>query len=422
MAPTGVAESSGTQTVNVASLRPGTRLQQHLFDESGVLLLAANTEITPRFLELLRGRGVRTVQLRQAEPPRSRGKRTYNFQSSLAAKKSTSSKSTVAPQETKDQPASVAAPSKRKAATDPLDRAAEEHQQYVARAEEGVQAFQQATRVLNDVCDKLLRGVTLSSDTIHETLNPFTEMLLDDRDLLPFIMSMQKDHDEYLFEHSMNVALISMSMASQLNFDRKQLTEIGMCGFLQDIGMLRVPRDIRLAPRSLTNQEMYEIRCHPGHTVTILAGIRDAPEAARLVSYQVHERNDGSGYPGQRSGMYLHPFSKIVSIADAYSAMVRPRPHRDALTPYEAARETLMEVKNDRFDGKLVRAFLDSVSMFPIGSKVLLSDGVIARVVRSNPGKHTEPVVEELHADGTPTSRVVDLSRLSDVSIADVLS
>ncbi len=391
--------------------------------------MAADTEITPRFLELLKRRGVRTVQLREAQEETPRSGRTYNFQKSLSGKKSSDDKERAAtPEQSSDATPEAtldaildSAPIVSTSAEPRVDQKTEEHNKFIARAEEGVQAFEQATHTLDEISSKLLRGVTLSSDTIHQTVEPFTEMLLDDADLLPLIMSMQKDQDEYLFEHSMNVALISMSIASRLSFDRKKITEIGMCGFLQDIGMLRVPREIRLAPRALTDSEMYEIRCHPGHTAAILSGMRDVPEAARLVSYQVHERNNGTGYPAQRSGMYLHPFSKIVAIADTYSAMVRPRPHRGAFTPYEAARNTLIEVKNDRFDGDFVRAFLDSVSMFPIGSKVLLNESTIARVVRANKGIHTQPIVEELTPDGKPTAKLIDLSSSEKLNIVDVL-
>lgn len=413
------------QTVNVNSLRPGTRLQQHLFDETGVLLLAANTEITPRFLELLKGRGVRTVQLRQADPEKPAPRKTDTVKrSSPTIPRSTGRiKSTDTKKTTSDAPSPSVedTPSVTTTESDPIiDSRADRHIKFVARAEEGLDAFQQATRTLNEVCDKLLRGLTISSDVVHQTVAPFTNMLFDDSDLLPFIMSMQKDNDEYLFEHSMNVALISMSIASQLDFSHKEITEIGMCGFLQDIGMLRVPSEIRLAPRALTEDEMYEIRCHPGHTVSILAGMTDAPESARLVSYQVHERYDGSGYPAQRSGMYLHPFSKIVAVADTYSAMVRPRPHRDAFTPYEAARKVLLEVKDERFESRIVRAFLDTVSIFPIGSKVVLNNGTVARVIRSNAVQHTKPIVEELSPDGKPIGNLIDLSTES-VQIVDIV-
>ncbi|MCH9001551.1 MAG: hypothetical protein IIC02_03170, partial [Planctomycetes bacterium] len=68
-------------------------------------------------------------------------------------------------------------------------------------------------------------------------------------------------------------------------------------------------------------------------------------------------------------------------------------------------------------DRDLVRALLDTISLFPIGSMVGLSNGMRARVLRANPGRHTNPVVEEVTDDGYATGKVIDLSVQTEITI-----
>ncbi|RME41228.1 MAG: HD domain-containing protein [Planctomycetota bacterium] len=186
---------------------------------------------------------------------------------------------------------------------------------------------------------------------------------------------------------------------------------VGMGGLLHDIGMLRVPLSIRQAARPLTEREWHEVRRHPLHSLDMLASVRGLPQLVKMIVYQVHERSDGSGYPRGRRDAHLHQLSKIVGVADAYAAMTRERPYRPAMAPYEAARTILYEGAQGRFDRSIVRAMLDTVSLFPIGSRVVLSNGAAARVLRAVPGLHTRPVVEELGGDGSPTGHIIELAQ-----------
>jgi HD-GYP domain-containing protein (c-di-GMP phosphodiesterase class II) len=191
---------------------------------------------------------------------------------------------------------------------------------------------------------------------------------------------------------------------------------------LQDIGMLRVPEEIRLAPRVLDESERRVIEQHPIHTVDMLETMRKVPNSVKYVCYQSHERYDGSGYPRSQWGDKLHIFSQIVAIADVYVAMTNDRPHRQAKKPYDAVRAILMDASANRYNKELVRAFLDAISLFPIGSMVQLNDGRQAKVLRSNPGKHTRPVVELLGPDGEELSgSVIDLVHENKLSVASPL-
>ncbi len=381
--------------VNVDVLRLGMYLSHDIYDQSGVLLLAAGRQVTSRFLLLLRQRRIKTVRL---QPPAD--SHNADVTEGLARRQIDELLSA----DLKKQLPLGAAAGPSKQARLPLEK-------LWLESRRGLEQHVAASSVLANLCETVQQGGTASGDQARGFIGDFIDMLTLDCDLLSTIMSMQKALGEYLFHHCVNVALMSMTTAAQLGVSREQLLTIGLGAMFQDVGMLQVPSEIRLAPRRLTPVELTEVRRHPIYTLEFLERVGGLPIEARFIGYQVHERIDGSGYPRHRFGTTTHPFAKIVAVADAYCAMVRPRPHRPAKRPHDAVKELLAEGRRGRLDRTVLRAFLDCVSVFPVGSDVELDNGVVGRVVRANPGMHTRPVVAELGADGKPTDQIIDLSR-----------
>lgn len=101
--------------------------------------------------------------------------------------------------------------------------------------------------------------------------------------------------------------------------------------------------------------------------------------------------------------------------------MTRPRPYRPAILPHEAVKQILVNTRRNRFDRAIVRAFLDAVSAFPIGSLIELEEGVRGQVVRANPGAHTRPVIVVVGPDGNPTDSVIDLSKETHLEVVRAL-
>lgn len=385
--------------VSISLLRAGMRISHDIYDQSGVLLLAAGIEITPRFLYLLQQRQIRFVRLQPARRQKAGepGIRRLREPRPIEADGS--------------PPASEAA-----GARPQLPPAELWHE-----ARRGLQKHIGASCVLAGIADSLQNGQPASGDEMRELVADFADMLTLDADLLATVVSMQQVLGEYLFDHCVNVSLLSMAIGNRLGLSREHILEIGLGGVFQDIGMLRVPRRIRLAPRRLTPDEWREIRFHPVYTLDCLERVRGLTATAKFIGYQAHERLDGSGYPRGRSAITTHPFAKIIAVADAYAAMTRPRPHRAPIPPHQAVRQLLVEGSQGRLDRSLLRAFLDAMSVTPVGSLVELSNGLIARVLRANPGLHTRPVLVVTHVDGSPTDEVLDLSKMSEVKVVRAL-
>ena len=398
------------------SVDSGLRLPHDIYDDEGVLLLAAGTRITHRFLQLLRERRIQRVSLRRAQP------RPRATEAEEAAREEVEGElHTNFTRELDDRLAEELQRPVVLHSVQSWRRPRLSIEDLKGRAVQGIESHELASAVVNDLCADLRAGRPVSANELRQTVSQFVELAAVDFDLLPLIVSLRQSKDEYLYDHCVSVALVSMALASQLGLEQRMITEIGMGGVLQDIGMLRVPDAIRLAPRPLTDAEWAEVHRHPIYTVEMLAEVPRLPVSVKMVAYQVHERIDGLGYPRCRTVRQIHKYAQIVALADAYTAMTHPRPYRTPLSPYLAAKTILLDGTVNRYDRLLVRAFLDTISLFPIGSRVTLSDGSTARVLRANPGQHTRPVVEEITTDGCPTGHIIDLANGDTLRVVKAL-
>ena len=143
----------------------------------------------------------------------------------------------------------------------------------------------------------------------------------------------------------------------------------------------------------------------------------------RMIFYQMHERCDGSGYPRGITGDKIHPLAKIAAVADAYVALVSPRPHRPAMLPYHAIVKMLADVKAGLYDSKVVRALLHTVSLFPIGSFVELNNSLVGKTIRANGDRYDRPILEvwnRTHLTAAP--RLVDLAEQTDLKVVKPLT
>jgi hypothetical protein len=174
--------------------------------------------------------------------------------------------------------------------------------------------------------------------------------------------------------------------------------------------MLHINRSVYENPAILDNVAFLEITKHPSITFDMMRSVERIAGTSRLVAYQMHERCDGSGYPRCRLENQIHPLSKIAAVADVFVALVSPRPHRPAVMPYYAMEHILHGAQQRLFGRQAVQGLLRTVSLFPLGSYVELSDGRVGRVLRTNGIEYTRPIIEAWQRDGSQTEpEIVDL-------------
>ncbi|HID23576.1 MAG TPA: HD domain-containing protein [Planctomycetaceae bacterium] len=223
---------------------------------------------------------------------------------------------------------------------------------------------------------------------------------------------------EYPMQHSLQSSMLAMSIGTTLGLTQDELIELGTGCLVHDLGMLRIDQRIYQSTSILDPIQFLEITKHPTYTFEMIRAMEGLPIGSRMVAYQTHERCNGSGYPRKRKKSQIHYLARIAAVADAFVAMISPRPYRPAYIPYHALEEIIRGTRSHLFDPEVVRALLHTVSLFPIGSYVQMSDGRVGKVIRANGEKYTQPVVELWQPNGLHgPSETVDLTKTPELTI-----
>lgn len=161
-------------------------------------------------------------------------------------------------------------------------------------------------------------------------------------------------HGEYLYYHSIAVAIFSVFIArASGQFNQRLLEIVGLGGFLHDIGCTQLSKTIVCSPTDLTDDQWTEMQLHPKLGLKMIENTVGIPDEVRHIVYQHHEQPCGRGYPNGLRGHVIYYPAKIVAIADAFSALISKRPFRPAMT-VEQAVETL-KIDSGRYDRDLVK-------------------------------------------------------------------
>lgn len=173
---------------------------------------------------------------------------------------------------------------------------------------------------------------------------------------LPELVRLLEEHDPDLSAHCARVAGCAERIARAMGFPAPAIGRVRVAAYLHDLGKVWISRDILDKPGPLTEREWVEIHRHP-RTAARLLQLADLHELAGIVLAH-HERPDGAGYPDGVPSHERALDAQIVAVADAYDAMVSPRPYAPTLSPDEARRE-LERVASTQLDEHVVEVLLD---------------------------------------------------------------
>jgi HD-GYP domain-containing protein (c-di-GMP phosphodiesterase class II) len=161
--------------------------------------------------------------------------------------------------------------------------------------------------------------------------------------------------DDVTGGHSDRVVGLSLELGRRVGLVAERLRHLEWAAFLHDIGKVRVEEGILTKPGPLDAGEWGEMQQHPSFSHSILTQVEHLREAAEIV-YCHHERYDGMGYPRGLRGAEIPLEARIFSVADAYDAMVSPRPYRQTLGHEQAVQEILRH-GGSQFDPQVVAVF-----------------------------------------------------------------
>jgi HD-GYP domain-containing protein (c-di-GMP phosphodiesterase class II) len=228
-------------------------------------------------------------------------------------------------------------------------------------------------------------------------------------------LHMVRRRDDYTFHHSINVSIIAGMIGKWLGYPESKVTEIICAGMLHDVGKTQIPLEVLNKPGKLTAEEMTIMRRHPslGRDLVQLSSTNLSDDICCGV-LEHHERMDGTGYPVGMLGDQIHPYAKIIAVADIYDAMTSDRVYHRKISPFLVA-EMMINEMFGRLDPEICTTFLNNLRDYFIGNVVELSDGRQGEVVHMGQFMASRPVVR------TQDGAFIDLEKEKEVSIVKLV-
>jgi len=170
---------------------------------------------------------------------------------------------------------------------------------------------------------------------VKNTVVNIADSLMENHDLIYTMLSLNR-YDYYLYTHSVNVGILSMSLGISVGLPVNEFRRLGVGAIIHDMGMTAVPIEIRNKQGKLSDFEYRSIQEHVKEGEKAIRDNGGIPKEAFYAISQHHEKKSGTGYPYRLKGDEINLFGKITGIADCYDALTTKRPHRKAYKPFEA--------------------------------------------------------------------------------------
>ena len=393
---------------HVSQLKAGQVLAKTLYTERGDVLLGAGTALTAFYIDRLRDRGIISVYLKDGlgddiEP-------TDIVSEELRAATVTHLSRAYDVIATMAHGSKLNNLNRSRTVDDLVDRLGEKP---LELPPQGAGSLQALYRDIESLMNEILESNTIAS------------------------LESLKSHNDYTFQHSVDVAVLGILLGRTANLPRDQLRELALGCLLHDLGKMYIDEAILDKPGRLTPEEFDEIKKHPQMGFEL---IRRMPVFSILpahVAYQHHERQDGDGYPRGLVGNNLiirslaermSPkrmllIAEIAAVADVYSALTSDRPYRSAM-PLDKVTGIITDMSGPHLNSDVVMLLLRTIPMFPVGHWVEVKSGkyrgwrgVVSALSADAMHQPTVRLLLDDRGDRVATPVELDLRLYSDVKI-----
>ncbi|MBD3585787.1 HD-GYP domain-containing protein [Salinimonas sp. HHU 13199] len=345
---------SVVKNISINQLRPGMIVKKIIEQNGSVKVTSSGRVSSEDVIQALKKKGVKKLQV---ELPRQDGPASAN----VSSKKQSTAKTTFAAE--------------------------------IVTAEKLHRKGKYIQKVLLNAVSK---GLAFDEQIPRE----FSQQLVASMDRNPdalLCLTKIKEKDDYLLEHSLNVAIILANFARHIGMDNEAIQELAYAGFLHDLGKIQIDDAILHKPGRLTDVEMEEMKKHVTYGVEALKSATIAPHLIRVVS-EHHERLDGRGYPLGKQAEDISQDGRMLAIADMFDALTADRCYKAGMSSQKAIKILLSEAP-ERLDKALLDQFIKCMGVFPVGSLVKLSNQKLAMVLKQN-ASLAKPVVKVFYSLG----------------------
>ncbi len=268
-------------------------------------------------------------------------------------------------------------------------------------------SYAQSLDMAQRTFDTVSAGRPVDLVTVRDLVHLLIEKVARSSAALAQILAV-KDYENLTYCHSVNVAMISLLLGRRLGMNGEATAALVEGALLHDIGKTRVPVEIVKKPGVLDSRERKTIERHTIFGAEILVETKGVRALTPTVALEHHRKYKRGGYP-DIGDHPPHALTQIVSVADVYEAITGARSYQKPRPPEQACL-ILARLAGDSLNTSVVKAFVNAITFFPIGSIVRTDRGEKAVVVRTNPNDPLHPVVVIVGDDGGPASADIDTS------------
>lgn len=294
-----------------------------------------------------------------------------------------------------------------------VDEQAQEREERDRRREEMRALYQQVIMAMKAIRQHLIHSKQANLDQAGSLAQTVVSRLLEDRASVMGLATLSSAGEGGLF-HAVNVMIYTVALGATLGLPQEGLEGLAISALLHDIGK------VRFNPQDPEQLEIMRLG-HPEEGAEILSRLMETDPSPMLVAYEHHMAPDGGGYPQPKEGYVPHPYSRMVTIANAYEHMTKGEPGIPPLTPDAAVAQILAD-SGPVYDPLFTRVFAKAMGVFPVGCAVRLSDHSVGVVCDTGHDPLRPKVRLLFDADGAPldTPQDADLSG-GDREIVEVL-
>ena len=221
-----------------------------------------------------------------------------------------------------------------------------------------IYAKQAASSVNNAFLHSL---VNIKNDELSRTYETLRHRYMDTIEALRLVVDAK---DIYTRGHSDRVGYFVMKIGEKMGMSKQQIEVLRVAGIFHDVGKIGTADDILIKSEKLSEEEMLEIRKHPIKGANILSAVSMFKDVVPIVRSH-HERVDGRGYPDGLKGEDIPVNARVISVADAFDAMVSDRQYRSHLS-LEQAKQQLLEGRGTQFDKDIVNVFIELLMEYDV--------------------------------------------------------
>lgn len=246
-----------------------------------------------------------------------------------------------------------------------------------------------------EVYEAYRNSQAMNTEKVLKKMQELCTFVQNNRQAVLILQSIMKYNTaNFLVTHSLRSAVYAIIVGMELKMSNFQLSELAAAALLHEIGLIHIAEDIYSRPGKLSEEEKKYLYVHPVLSCKILKKAKFSLPIC-LGTLDHHERENGTGYPQKLTGEKISLYGKIIGVVCSYEAMTGERKYKQADDPATAL-VNILRRDPAQYDEEVLRALLNALSFFPIGSFVYLSNDTVGQVIDTNSNDPRFPIVRVL--------------------------